>query len=338
MSNVNSVLASFVQATDEAERARLLEDLMIVHAMPIVRLTLRRQLGFHVSQQGDNSHNTDAADLFHEIMARILQRLRGPGSGDGIQDFPAYVNRAARNACHDYLREKYPVRHLLKNKIRYLLNGHNGFNLWKSGQQATLCGLAEWSTHEAAATRGDDDEVVERVKSLGRMPLEKVLAEVLRTAGVPLEIDRLVTLTARIIETPELAVESIDEEEAGLFDVLADARPRADQRIEGRENLRRLWEAILRLSQMQRRIVLLGRTFDADDDLPSRLLEQGVVNLEQLLAAIDLSRADFASLWRQIPLDTPGLADYLCATRQQVIRGKFYALQRLRKSLSGKEN
>lgn len=337
MPEANTILASYVHSTDEAERERLVEELMIVHAVPIVRLALRRQLGFHVGQQGDNQHNSDAADLFHEIMARILQRLRGAASGEGINDFPAYVNRTARNGCHDYLREKYPVRHLLKNKIRYLLTGHRGFNLWKSGQQATLCGLAEWGEREAAAAARDDDAIVEWVKSRGRMPLEKVVAEILRAAGGPLEIDRLVTLASRIVETPELAVESIDEEEAAFSERLADARPRADAWLEGRQNLERLWRAILRLPPLQRKIVICGRSFVADEDLPSRLLEQGIVTIGQLVEAMEVSRTDFARLWKHLPLDVTGLADYLGIARQQVIRGKFQALQRLKKSLAGQK-
>ncbi len=47
MQKVDIVLTSFLQSTDEAEREHLIEELILVHALPIIRLVLRHQLGFY---------------------------------------------------------------------------------------------------------------------------------------------------------------------------------------------------------------------------------------------------------------------------------------------------
>ena len=73
---MDHVLLPYLQATEESEREQRLEELLLFHAAPEIRFTLRQRLGFHVSQQGVNPHNQDAEDLYREIITKTVQTLR----------------------------------------------------------------------------------------------------------------------------------------------------------------------------------------------------------------------------------------------------------------------
>src|ERR1041385_4602388 len=120
---MDHLLLPYLKATDEAERQRNLNDLLMVHAAPVVRQTLRHKLGFYVNQDGKNPRNQDAEDLYQDIMTKVVQtlrNLRNPSAKTEIENFKQYVRRAASNACTDVLRAKSPTRARLQNNLRYL--------------------------------------------------------------------------------------------------------------------------------------------------------------------------------------------------------------------------
>jgi len=352
MLEIDPVLDSFMQAAAGEEREDQLEKL-VMESIPIIRRVLRQRLGFYVNAKGENARIPDAADLFHEILVRILQRLHSlqiKGGGEEIRDFGAYVNRTAGNACHDYLRERNPLRHLLKNRIRYLLYERSELVVREhrqGGRRAVHCGLTHWSEdlwrHPPPDTWGvvDADEPLEEwlrtefgtALPLDSFQLSRILLGILNRIGHPVELDRLVYLVASVRGTREWIVESIDEEENPLAESLPDPRPRIDRQLEEEELLQRLWKAIRTLPLVQRRIVLLGQGDERGHDLWSLLLEAGTVPLAEICASLELQPIETAALWAEIPLDTPALASYLNLTRTQVIRWKFYARQQLRKQL-----
>ena len=67
--SMDQLLLPYLQASDESERQQRLDELLMVHAAPVLRQALRRTLGFYVDQRGINPHNQNAEDLYQEIMA-----------------------------------------------------------------------------------------------------------------------------------------------------------------------------------------------------------------------------------------------------------------------------
>jgi RNA polymerase sigma factor (sigma-70 family) len=343
---IDSILSSYVQETDPFEQERLLEEIISVQAKPVVRRVLRQQLGFTVSSRGREANNIEADDLSHEIVARLIERLHNLRRVDHqrddavITDFLSYVNRVARNVCYDHLRYKYPVRYLLKNRIRYVLSRHPCFRLWKEDQSTTMCGLLEWQSAKTCHDLLDDDQIVDQVKSKYRITqgrpiqlLVQVLNGIFTETGTPVVIDRLVTLVSRIIETNELVFDSLDRELESIQLSVPDQRPLADKNIEDRERLKELWSHILKLPVLQRKVVLLSTIDGVREDMWSIFLESGTINRSNIIEALDIQDEDFLHLWPWIPLDSSTLANYLGITRDQVVRAKYYARKSLRKSL-----
>jgi hypothetical protein len=59
----------------------------------------------------------------------------------------------------------------------------------------------------------------------------------------------------------------------------------------------------------------------------------GVATFEQIALTLEIPIAEFEQLWAQLPLDDLYLADYLGATRQQVINLRKTARERLLKRM-----
>ena len=69
---MDSILLAWLQSTDEAERERLLAELILVHATPLIKHMLWLKLGFHLGKDGENSNNPDAEDLYHDVVAKLV--------------------------------------------------------------------------------------------------------------------------------------------------------------------------------------------------------------------------------------------------------------------------
>lgn len=339
------ILLPYVRSGDESEREQLLSHLIFVYAAPLVRHTLRIRLGLYVNVQGVNSHNHDAEDLYHDVIAKLLQLLNDPRLKSGaveVNNFRQYVTRVATNACHDYLRSKSPARSRLKNSLRDLLDRHHEFAVWKV-EHETLCGLASWRGNgKSTAAANRVAELQERAVSLRskifrsddikRAPLAGVVQKVFTWAEGAVELDELVSALAALLDVKDYPAESLgDGESHNLTERLTDSSPHYDSGLEMRETLGRLWTEVRRLPPNHRDTFCLSFEDDSGDDLFSLLLDAGLVTLPQLAQELDRPLEQLMQLWQQMPMDSAGIADELNATRQQVNKWRFRALRQLEK-------
>src|ERR1044072_6076 len=73
--SMDQLLVTFVEATDEEQADRYLANLIDEQAVPIVKEILSSSLRFHFNNSGAAS-TQDASDLFNDIIANLLARLR----------------------------------------------------------------------------------------------------------------------------------------------------------------------------------------------------------------------------------------------------------------------
>jgi len=143
----DELLLPFLRAEDGAESERRLASLLEEHAAPVVRGVVRNRLRVSFSAGDGREENQDALDVGGDIYADLLSELNSLKSnpdGRAIENFRSYVATVAYNACYRHLRRKYPQRHGLKTRLRYLLTHHSGFALWESDEHTRLCGHASW--------------------------------------------------------------------------------------------------------------------------------------------------------------------------------------------------
>src|SRR5262249_33675260 len=139
----------------EEQADRCLASLIEEHALPIVKEILGSNLRFHLDNNAAAS-TQDANDLFNEIIANLLVRLRqlrNDSSRGAIADLRGYIAATAYNACNLYLRQKYPRRTRLKNRLRYLLSHDAAFALWTNETSGLICGFAQWHDEAEPASQ-----------------------------------------------------------------------------------------------------------------------------------------------------------------------------------------
>lgn len=344
---MDQLLLPYLQASDESERQQHLDELLLVHAVPVVRHALRQKLGFHVDQRGVNPHNQDAEDLFQEIVAKVVQTLfdlRNPSAKTDIQNLKQYLERIAANACHDILRTKSPARARLKNNLRFLLTHHRDFAVWRI-ESETLSGFAVWrdtSQSESSQKRLFDieDMIADfrsnrfRSEDIKQVALTRIVAELFRWVGSPVELDRLVNAVAMLLDVKDFPDESFDEGNQKYVEAQIAANTlTTGSRLEEQALLRGLWQALRELSAQQRDVFCLGFEDQSGRDLFTVLLEAEVVTFRELAQELNRPTETIVGLWSKMPMDDEGIAAELKTTRGQVWRWRSRALQRLKKGL-----
>jgi len=208
---IDHQLLPFINAHSEAESQAALEQLICNQAQPLIRDIVSFKLRSSSSGWSSNRDGQEVEDVSSEVIVRLVGALRECKSAPTerpIANLRSYVAVMAYNASDAYLRQKYPRRFSLKNKIKYLLTHHPGLALWETESGATLCGFASWRQMKKAAAgplsidQGRDIRDFVRDKSEGgaleRMDPGDQVAAVCEFAGAPLEIDELVTIMAEL--------------------------------------------------------------------------------------------------------------------------------------------
>jgi len=344
MHNVDTVLLPFLRSTDESERDRLLGELLLAHATPIIRKALKQRLNFYVSRLGTNPDNPDAEDIYSKVIAEIVKRLRelqAEPDRKGIKRFDQYVQRVAVNICHNYLRSKAPRRYHLKSNLRYLLDSHKGFKIWRDVNNTILCGLASWPQKKTKAISRLDDEQMEGLLEqcnrnlagvrLQDADLDKVVAEIFKFVSRPIEFDALVEIVATLQGTKDQPIESLDDCETNQIQQIADSAPRADELLEERERIGEIWEGLRRLPQEHRLAICLRFEDKNVDDLWSMLWDAGICTPLELAEEFGLSLEELTELWLKIPMTNADIAERLGVRKQQVSQWRSRGWDKLKK-------
>ena len=345
---MDSVLLSYVTATDARKRQQHLDDLLAVSAAPVIRKVLRQRLGFYVSAQGVNPNNQDAEDLYQEAMMRVVQGLNQLQSrtASDIEDFELYVSRIAANICIDFLRTKSPARTRLKYSLRDLLKRHKDIASWEH-EGEILCGLAVWrnagkspfsdqSFSDIEAQLSSFQSVYFVDEDVRQAPLARLVSELFDWIAGPVEVDLLVRMVAYLLDLKEQPIESLDDpsQESWVTSLVADMQS-GESHLATNELLARLWHAIMKLPAGQRDAFAFGFQDEAGQDLFTVLVAAVVVGWGELALGMARSVAEVVHLRQRMPMDSAGVAAELGASRENVRKLRFRAIRRLKTELRG---
>ena len=339
---MDQLLLAFIEAIDEDQADSCLATLIDEHAVPIVKEILASSLRFYLNSNGAAASSQDAHDVFNDIIANLLARLRFIKSHrphEAIADFRGYIAVTAYNACNLYLRQKYPRRSRLKNRLRYLLSHDAAFALWTNESSTLICGFVRWRGKAAPATqrllekiRQDPGDWIQTtgLQSVGtdRAQLSKLLHALFSACGNPIKLDELVNIVGDICREKDQPDESIDA-------VVNLAAPTLDLEtvLEQQHLLTLLWQEVCQLPPRQRIALLLNFKDARGQDLLGLLPYTRTATITQIAEALDLPLVQFAKLWNRLPLDDATIAALLGATRQQVINLRKCARERLERRL-----
>lgn len=269
----------------------------------------RRIVGFRLRH---DSFAQDREDVQAEAMVDLIRRLREPASD--IEDWKAYVSVVAHHACDRYFRTRFPQRHRLKNRLRYLAEQEERFTIWSGGDGQLVFGLKEWYGQPPVAINPV------AVKSGA---LETVCASVLRGCNGPVPLDDLVDHVAHClgIRDAHVSLEAVPNPAAPGRD--------GDQRIDQERWLGRLWVEVLQLPVAQRIALLLHLRDERGGPALPYLPASGAASLRQIADAMGMQAQELAAIWSSLPWSDLKIAERLQLTRQQVINLRAAARQRL---------
>lgn len=339
---MDQLLLTFLEAKDEEQADRCLASLIDEHAVPIVREILGSSLRFHLHTNGSAS-TQDGSDLFNDIIANLLSRLRNIRSDrpqGAIADFRGYIAATAYNACNLYLRQKYPRRSRLKNRLRYLLSHDAAFALWTNETFGLLGGFAEWrdkatptSQRVLEKIRQDPVEWTQMVDlpsvGINRAQLASLLHALFKSCGSPVRLDDLVNVVADICREKDQPDESLEV-------VMNLAAPALDfeTSLEQQHMLALLWQEVCQLPRRQRVALLLNFKDARGQELVSLLPYTRTATIAQIAETLELPLVEFLRIWNKLPLDDATIAELLGATRQQVINLRKCARERLERRMN----
>ncbi len=277
-------------------------------------------------------------------IVQALHDLKNPSAKTGIENLRQYVARIASNACNDVLRAKSPARARLKNNLRFVLSHHPDFAVWKR-EGETLGGFSVWrDSSKSQSSEGPLVDIKEKLASfrstrfprenIRQAPLTKIVTELFRWMGGPIELDVLVNIVATLLDIKDHPHESVDDETNAYLEArITDSTLSSSSRLEEQAVLGSLWEALKELTAEQRDVFCFGFEDARGRDLFTVMLEAEIVTLRELAQELRRSTDSVVSVWSKLPMDDEAIAAELKATRTQVQKWRFRALGRLRKGL-----
>lgn len=352
-------------------------DELLAQVLPTVRAILKRKSGATLADDDARRDNVDAIELYHEVIARVWERISSDDGGRDVSDLRAYAATVTHNAWSDYLREKYPRRTSLKNRLRYFLEHQPKYALWEGAAGEPLCGFRAWQvgatgvTGERIAALREGREKVPALKLPNRAfeqfdasSWDGLLDALFQRMNGPIALDDLVAVTTRLIGLKEDRFEAIDDDE-NTHDTIADTAPTPDEIAEMRGTLVRLWIAITRLKPDYRCAYLLNLPGPGKSraDIEVFVLNgiAGIAEIGEALglddgqfriayAEIDLDETDragiellrtardqFFLLWKYLPLADLIIGRMLGLAQQQIINRRMLAMRELARVLRQEE-
>jgi len=343
MHRVDELMVLFLNATDEGEVCRLLDQIVSEHARPLLNQIIRAKLRVSADGSDNNRACQDSDDIVGDVVLQLVRRLSEVKSDprkQSISDLTNYVAVAAHNAFNTYLRRKHPERWKLKDKLRYVLTYQKGFSLWENQNGRWLCGFKVWrddSTPLSAPGRVRElrDNQPERERVLlesesQKKNLPRLVGAVFNWAGGPLEFDDLVDAVSDLW--------SVGREHRSLFENGAEQRlvnevpdrnPSLAVRLEHRVYLESLWLEIRKLPLGQRRALLLNLRDSTGHDMTALFAHTHIATLDEVAEALELTLEEFLELSNELPMEDSVMAGHLGITRQQVINLRTSARRRL---------
>lgn len=324
----DAVLLPFLDAPDEGAARRHLGEVLEREASPLAFQVIRGHLRGTATEDLEDVHAGVLLGL-----AAHLRTLRARGSSEPpIRDFAGYVAVVAHNACHTFLRQRYPQRARLRTRTRYVLTRDPRLAMWEANGREWLCASA--FQRGGAWEAGSAARLSEMSRQVAPLPFPDLVHAAVSGLPGPARFDDLVEALAAILGvSDDPPAGPRDEDGAARVREIADPAPAADEALHQRTFLARLWAEIRELPPRQRTALLLNLR-DADGRGMIALFPiTETASVVDLARALDMPEGRLRELWDDLPRDDEWIAGQLGITRRQVINLRKCARERLARRL-----
>ena len=288
---------------------------------PVVRAILIRKSGMTLADDDVRSDNVDAIELHHDVLARLWERLiEATGEAADIRNFNGYAAQVTYNAWSDYLRERYPQRASLKNRLRYFLGHQPSYAIWENADNELVAGFRKWqfganaaTSERIAALRSKRDRLptgtvpAKQMERFAASDWHQLLKALFASLGGPTSLDDLVAITAELIGLKEDRVESLDEEseeDEPSRELIDTDGSQPDRDLEVRLQLAQLWSTVRALKPEYRCAYLLNIPGPGKSrgDIEVFVL-RGIATITEIGNTIGLTPAQYRVLWGAMDME-----------------------------------
>lgn len=281
------------------------------------------------------SHATAGAvdDVVADVRLRLVERIQAwrAGTADPVDNLAGYATTVAAHACYGLLRQQFPNRTRLRNRLRYLVTHHPAMALVEDAPGLWRCHLRK---ARPAAITGSTQRFIETPREFAEglglsetTPTPALIEGLLAGCDGPVEFDRLVDAVATLL--------GVRDRELAIEEDSADPAPMTPVVLEQRATLQSVWAEVIELPLRQRAALLLNMRDPDGGGVLDLLPGTGVVSMADIAAALEMSPEELAGLWGRLPLDDLTIAARLGITRQQVINLRKSGRARLARRLAG---
>ena len=326
--SLDPVLRPFAEAIDDHQAERELTTVIEERAFPLAQAIVRRKMRPYAASASPRSGARDLDDLVGDAMVSLVERLRRIRLDAGeppIENLDKYTAAVVHSVCAHDVRSRYPERARLKSRLRYVFATDRRLALWASEDDELVCGVAAWKGQQASlAAARNATQLIARLDSpwseLRPLELATAAAELMTTAGGPIDLETLVSLGATGIEEPREAPDAVESIPTPATQETA---------IDQQRFLALVWREIGELPVRQRVALLLNLRDQSGRGVLWLLPVAGIATIRDIARGLDRSDEELARLWPDLPLDDSAIATLIGCTRQQVINLRMAARKRL---------
>lgn len=330
------LIEEYLKAAETSDADEILVRLLEQLVEPLVTSLIRQKLHVTLKPTDDRRENQDALELAGEVKTLIvgkLAKLKEEQTHTGIENFNGYVQAVIFNTTNHYLRRKYPVRLRLKNQLRYVLSHDKRFAIWSGLDGEWICGEAGWQYQNI---RNSIFGIAKR-DALKRADPSPELADLGELLATIFSINEAPMLFGDLVSTvyeARRATEPVEVPEDRCHDLSRNEHRATHDKLEHAAALKILWTGINQMPRRHRCALLLNLRTSEGEGLVTFFPVVRVASIAEIAKCLDMTDADLAAIWSDLPWDDKTIADHLGLTRQQVINLRQSARAMLKRKLS----
>lgn len=326
---IDWLLKPYLESNDLQQAERLLAALVDQCIKPTIAATLRQR---HLTAE-------EAGEIAGSIAITLIERIRQerrekPHSGSAppiIHHLEGYVAVVTHHAVDGWLRERSPGRARLRRGVRYVLLHSPLFALWQQ-EGTTVGGHADMQTQRRKVSPLSHEDLVRRCVLSGNpqtISLVTLIDALLKTADAPLPLETLLAAVALL--------RGVEDHPADIEISTLSTGASLESGLFHRETLTEVWREVQQLSARQCAALLLNLRDNEGRGVLELLLALGITDRKGIAAALGWTLIELERVWEMLPVDDNQIAQWLGATRQQVINLRKVARERLERRMRRSE-
>lgn len=304
----DDLLAGFLAAGDdivaENEGCRLFKETVI----PKIKMTLTSHSTLSSSEKDEISSDTQTK--IWGKLRRLRLSVQTDGSLKPIKNLTAFISTVTENCRKDFILSKNPEWRRICNRLKRLSDEpETDWKIFKDDEENKIIG---WKHLENKKSNIETEKIAEMIREKYErhlfLKIQELVPIILETAEGALAKNDVIKIILEVTETARFEEVGMPEEAREIVNFDENEYVLQERH---QKTLRLIWNEIIKFPPNQRKVLLLGLRESAKVEAITLFLQKRIATIEEIAVALDLSLAEFSSLFARLPLSSREIADFL---------------------------